>query len=78
MSESTAGNQPRGLEQKWKVLISIMFGIFMIILDATVVNVAFPTFKVLPIEEFDRLLFRWKLDGRGPVLLGSSEGTTGE
>jgi EmrB/QacA subfamily drug resistance transporter len=45
MSESTAGNQPRGLEQKWKVLISIMFGIFMIILDATVVNVAFPTLR---------------------------------
>jgi DHA2 family multidrug resistance protein len=45
MSESTAGNQPRGLEQKWKILISIMFGIFMIILDATVVNVAFPTLR---------------------------------
>jgi len=45
MSESIAGNQPRGLEQKWKVLISIMFGIFMIILDATVVNVAFPTLR---------------------------------
>ena len=45
MSESTAGNQSRGLEQKWKVLISIMFGIFMIILDATVVNVAFPTLR---------------------------------
>ena len=45
MSESTAGDQPRGLEQKWKILISIMFGIFMIILDATVVNVAFPTLR---------------------------------
>ena len=45
MSESTAGNQPRGLEQKWRILISIMFGIFMIILDATVVNVAFPTLR---------------------------------
>ena len=44
MSE-TAGSQPRGLEQKWKVLISVMFGIFMIILDATVVNVAFTTLR---------------------------------
>lgn len=45
MSIETAGNKPRGLEQKWKVLISVMFGIFMIILDATVVNVAFPTLR---------------------------------
>ena len=45
MSELIAGNQPRGLEQKWKVLISVMFGIFMIILDATVVNVAFTTLR---------------------------------
>jgi len=45
MSESIAVNQPRGLEQKWKILISVMFGIFMIILDATVVNVAFPTLR---------------------------------
>ncbi len=36
---------PRGLEQKWKVLISVMFGIFMIILDLTVVNVAFPALR---------------------------------
>ena len=40
-----AGNKPRGLEQKWKILISVMFGIFMIILDATVINVAFPTLR---------------------------------
>ncbi|RPI94189.1 MAG: DHA2 family efflux MFS transporter permease subunit [Chloroflexi bacterium] len=43
--ESVTGNQPRGLEQKWKILISVMFGIFMIILDSTVVNVAFPTLR---------------------------------
>src|SRR5512147_1707040 len=43
--ESIPGNQPCGLEQKWKILISVMFGIFMIILDATVVNVAFPTLR---------------------------------
>src|SRR5512143_1583326 len=36
---------PRGLEQKWKVLISVMFGIFMVILDSTVVNVAFPALR---------------------------------
>src|SRR4026209_1584583 len=45
MNVETAHNKPRGLEQKWKVLISVMFGIFMIILDATVVNVAFPTLR---------------------------------
>src|SRR6185436_2693009 len=45
MSVETAGNKPKGLEQKWKVLIAVMFGIFMIILDATVVNVAFPTLR---------------------------------
>lgn len=43
--ETTAGTQPRGLERKWKVLISVMFGIFMIILDSTVVNIAFPTLR---------------------------------
>ena len=45
MSESLTGNQSQGLERKWKILISVMFGIFMIILDATVVNVAFPTLR---------------------------------
>ncbi len=38
-------NKPKGLEQKWKVLISVMFGIFMIILDSTVVNIAFQTLR---------------------------------
>ncbi|MGE5642840.1 MAG: DHA2 family efflux MFS transporter permease subunit [Byssovorax cruenta] len=45
MNESTADSQPRGLERKWKILISVMFGIFMIILDSTVVNVAFTTLR---------------------------------
>jgi len=35
----------RGLEQKWKILIAVMFGIFMVILDSTIVNVAFPTLR---------------------------------
>jgi EmrB/QacA subfamily drug resistance transporter len=43
--EVSIGGQRQGLEQKWKVLISVMFGIFMIILDATIVNVAFPTLR---------------------------------
>ncbi len=43
--ETVSANQPGGLEQKWKILISVMFGIFMIILDATVINVAFPTLR---------------------------------
>ncbi|HEY1014849.1 MAG TPA: MDR family MFS transporter [Herpetosiphonaceae bacterium] len=32
-----------GLAYKWRVLISVIFGIFMVILDTTVVNVAFQT-----------------------------------
>jgi DHA2 family multidrug resistance protein len=43
--EGVAAERPRGLEQKWKVLISVMFGIFMIILDSTIVNIAFPTLR---------------------------------
>jgi DHA2 family multidrug resistance protein len=34
------------LERKWKVLISLIFGIFMIILDSTIVNIAFPTLRM--------------------------------
>ena len=44
--EESLQEQPRGLEQKWKVLISVMFGIFMIILDSTIVNIAFPTLRL--------------------------------
>ena len=39
----------RGLAYKWKVLISVIFGIFMVILDGTVVNVALQTLR----EEFN-------------------------
>jgi EmrB/QacA subfamily drug resistance transporter len=45
MSDAVAAASPRGLEQKWKVLISVMFGIFMVILDSTIVNIAFPTLR---------------------------------
>jgi DHA2 family multidrug resistance protein len=38
-------DQPGRLAYKWKVLISVIFGIFMIILDTTVVNVAFQTIR---------------------------------
>ncbi|MBC8162967.1 MAG: DHA2 family efflux MFS transporter permease subunit [Roseiflexaceae bacterium] len=34
-----------GLAYKWKVLISVIFGIFMIILDSTVINVALQTLR---------------------------------
>ena len=34
-----------GLDQKWRVLITVMFGLFMIILDSTIVNIAFPTLR---------------------------------
>lgn len=40
-----AAEKPQGLEQKWKVLITVTMGIFMIILDATIVNIAFPTLR---------------------------------
>ena len=43
--EAVMDNKPKGLERKWKVLISVMFGIFMIILDSTVVNIAFQTLR---------------------------------
>jgi DHA2 family multidrug resistance protein len=46
MLDSAGGEKPGGLGQKWKVLISVMFGIFMIILDSTIVNIAFPTLRV--------------------------------
>ncbi len=44
--EEAIVERPRGLEQKWKVLITVMFGIFMIILDSTIVNIAFPTLRL--------------------------------
>jgi EmrB/QacA subfamily drug resistance transporter len=44
--ESPTAEKPSGLEQKWKVLITVMFGIFMVILDSTIVNIAFPTLRL--------------------------------
>jgi len=46
-TEKAAIEKPRGLEQKWKVLISLVFGIFMILLDSTIVNIAFPTLRLV-------------------------------
>jgi EmrB/QacA subfamily drug resistance transporter len=42
---STAFVQDKPFNQKWRVLISVIFGIFMVILDTTVVNVAFQTLR---------------------------------
>jgi len=44
-TEVTTVEKPAGLERKWKVLIAVMFGIFMVILDSTIVNIAFPTLR---------------------------------
>lgn len=44
-AKSDAKEKPRGLEQKWRILITVMFGLFMIILDSTIVNIAFPTLR---------------------------------
>jgi DHA2 family multidrug resistance protein len=43
--DSTTAARPAGLETKWNVLFSVMFGVFMVILDSTVVNIAFPTLR---------------------------------
>ena len=43
--KGTAEAKPRGLEQKWRILITVMTGLFMIILDSTIVNIAFPTLR---------------------------------
>jgi EmrB/QacA subfamily drug resistance transporter len=43
--EGSVAGKPAGLEQKWKILISVMFGVFMVILDSTIVNIAFPTLR---------------------------------
>ncbi len=44
LSAASAPTNPDS-NYKWKVLISVAFGIFMIILDSTVVNVAFQTLR---------------------------------
>src|SRR5512136_2393694 len=41
----TASAPAGRIAPKWKVLISVIFGIFMVILDTTVVNVAFQTLR---------------------------------
>ena len=48
MQQQDAATAPiveRGLPYKWKVLGIVVFGIFMVILDTTVVNVAFQTLR---------------------------------
>ncbi|HVN53937.1 MAG TPA: DHA2 family efflux MFS transporter permease subunit [Anaerolineaceae bacterium] len=42
---SPASEKKSGISHKWRVLISVVFGIFMVILDTTVVNVAFQTLR---------------------------------
>src|SRR6266487_2956003 len=54
MSMATQGLPSRkfALASKWKVLLSVVFGLFMVFLDTTGVNVAFPTLR----REFDASL----------------------
>ncbi len=56
---SNQGEGPEDSSAKWKVLISVVFGLFMILLDTTVVNVAFKTLQ----EEYaaDVNLTQWVL-----------------
>lgn len=45
---ASAGNQAArtvGAGYKWQVLITVIFGFFMMLLDTTVINVAFPTLQ---------------------------------
>jgi EmrB/QacA subfamily drug resistance transporter len=44
--DEAAIEKSHGLAQKWKVLITLMIGVFMIILDSTIVNIAFPTLRL--------------------------------
>ncbi len=44
MAQPAPSNEGR-LPYKWRVLITVIFGIFMVILDSTVVNVAFQTLR---------------------------------
>lgn len=44
-AQQAPGEKEGGLAYKWKVLISVVFGVFMVVLDSTVVNVAFPTLR---------------------------------
>ncbi len=46
--EPSGASTPERFPYKWKVLISVIFGIFMVILDTTIVNIAFRTLQ----EEF--------------------------
>ncbi len=43
--DSDRPSASRGLESKWKVLITVTMGIFMIIMDSTIVNIAFPALR---------------------------------
>jgi EmrB/QacA subfamily drug resistance transporter len=45
VDESVSPAPAAGLEYKWKVLVSVIFGVFMVILDTTAVNVAFQTLR---------------------------------
>lgn len=45
VSSATRPPSPASIDYKWKVLVAVVFGIFMVVLDTTVVNVAFPALR---------------------------------
>ncbi|HRR08170.1 MAG TPA: MDR family MFS transporter [Rhodothermales bacterium] len=45
LASNDTSTPEKGLAYKWKVLWSVIFGLFLVILDQTVVNVAFPTLR---------------------------------
>lgn len=44
-AEQSVAGAERGLPYKWRVLVAVIFGVFMVILDATVINVALRTLQ---------------------------------
>ena len=73
MSMATQGLPSRkfALASKWKVLLSVIFGLFMVFLDSTVVNVAFPTLR----REFQALPLR-AVTGRPTTVTWLVDGAT--
>lgn len=63
-SAEPAETAPADPNYRWKVLFSVVFGTFMVILDATAVNVALPTLQHVfkaPVDQVDGVLTAYVL-----------------
>ena len=68
--------------RKWWTLVAVSFGLFMIMLDNTVVNVALPSIRAdlgISISELEWVVNAYALDVRrpAPVAAGSSPTCSG-